>query len=415
MRALAGTILLAVGLSVLDLPITSSATGVTCEGRPATMVGGPGGSVVGTPGDDVIVTAGAVEVTAGDGDDVVCVTGSADEVRADLGGGDDTYVGGPGVDQVFASDPWSVPRSLGIDRVSTGGGADLVATGGAPGDPDHDTIDLGPGNDVAWIEGAVDPSLPVAGGAGRDRLELDRDSMRGGLALDNAIGRGTDGAGRVVMAWNGMESFRLTPFPRPAPVSFAGGSGDETVVSYIPLSSVLLGAGDDRLDLEVQDGPLVDRATYDGGPGTDAIAVYAGAGDSARRVSLDVPRQRLLFAREAPAVHAHIRRLESYRLSARRLDVRGSGGADRFDVLGCRGTVAGGGGDDRIRIISIDDVACGYLSQHARLVVRGGPGDDTLLGSFGRDILLGGPGHDVARGHGGRDRCVAEVTGTCED
>jgi len=53
-------------------------------------------------------------------------------------------------------------------------------------------------------------------------------------------------------------------------------------------------------------------------------------------------------------------------------------------------------------------------STRGPLDVRGGKGDDRLLGSSRDDHLLGGPGADTADGRGGADRCVAETRIRCE-
>jgi Ca2+-binding RTX toxin-like protein len=296
--------------------------------------------------------------------------------------------------------------------VATGGGADTVQTGGAPGAPDHDAVDAGPGADVLWVTGAVDPARPLQGGDGKDRLELDRSTLRDPLAIDNAVGRATV-SGAPVMAWSGVERFRITPIGRWSAPTFVGGPGAENVWSSIPLSSIDLGGGDDKVDLELQH-QVLGRATFDGGPGTDSLTVYAGAGDQARRVSLDVPRGRLLFQRSKQRMRARIGDFEVYRLSAERLDVRGGRGAERVKWLGCRGTVDAGPGDDVIEEISIDDAGCGILGAAGREVVQGGPGDDTLRGTYFPDVLIGGPGDDVADGGPGQDRCVAERTVHCE-
>jgi hypothetical protein len=59
-----------------------------CQGRVATIVGGPGGVVSGTPTSDVIVgTPGADRIAGRGGDDVICG-----------GGGDDVIIGGRGRD-----------------------------------------------------------------------------------------------------------------------------------------------------------------------------------------------------------------------------------------------------------------------------------------------------------------------------
>jgi len=62
-----------------------------CNGRPATIVGSPGGSLLGTAGDDVIVTNGEARIDSGAGDDAICVTDKGAAV-INAGTGDD-FVG----------------------------------------------------------------------------------------------------------------------------------------------------------------------------------------------------------------------------------------------------------------------------------------------------------------------------------
>jgi Ca2+-binding RTX toxin-like protein len=434
--AVAALVLCLVGVGGSPVGGAAAATGETCHGQAATLVGTPGSTVQGTDGADVVVTNGAANTSTGAGDDLVCVTGGggldtafvsvddgadvvdtvasqAGAARVFLGLGDDTYTGGAGADLVDADDPWDSPPGEGADVVTTGGGNDMVATGGSPSSIDHDTIDLGPGRDDAWLQGPVDPAMPIQGGPGVDRIELDRSTLRHALVIDNATGQATD-AGVPVLTWTSLEEFDLTPIGPHAPPSFIGGAGPERLVSQVALTSVDLGAGDDTVNLEPS-GALVDHATYAGGAGHDAFVLYAGAGDMARRVSLDIPAGRLFFRRGDPAgVHAGIRGFERDRFSARRLDVVGSAHADHLQWLGCRGFVDGGGGRDLIEAMSDSDAGCGYLGQDAQLVVRGGGGNDRLLGSYFPDVLLGGPGDDVANGRGNRDRCVAETTFRCE-
>ena len=61
----------------------------TCNGKAATIVGGPGDYVIGTDGDDVIVSTDASHVVAGDGDDTVCVLGSELSLQVSVDVGDD--------------------------------------------------------------------------------------------------------------------------------------------------------------------------------------------------------------------------------------------------------------------------------------------------------------------------------------
>ncbi|RHW24153.1 hypothetical protein D0Z08_25885 [Nocardioides immobilis] len=430
----------AVALAVAGVGLSGSAEVVAvgaefCHGHEATIVGTPGADIDGTDGPDVIVTNGAFVTDAGDGDDLICVTGGtrkedadvyadagddvidtsasgAGSARVDLGTGDDTYLGGPGPDRVFAADSELSPRGQGSDTVTTAGGDDWVVTGGVPGDRDHDAIDLGSGDDEVGLEGPGDPALPIQGGSGSDEIEFGRSTMRRAWAIDNAAGQATY-AGEPVLTWSGMESFELTPWGGWVAPSFVGGDGPEKVFSVVPLTSVDLGGGDDRIAFHLHTKRLVDHATYDGGAGTDSFILNAGAGDQARRVDLDLVGGSLLFRPADEAVRARIGEFERYRLSAWRLDVAGTAAPEHVLWIGCRGVVAGGPGDDILEAIAPADVECGYLGDDAEAVARGGPGDDTLVGEYMPDILIGGPGTDYANGRRNHDRCVAETVVRC--
>lgn len=432
------TFALAATATVMSVQATPAAAGVeTCHGRPATIVGEPGGEIEGTDGADVVVTNGAARTLTGDGDDLVCVTGGTPDDDSDtqvgdgddvvdttaslairnhayLGEGDDTFTGGAGPDDVSASAPFSKSQGEGSDVVVTGGGADFVQTGGSQSHPDHDTIDVGAGRDDVFVQGPVDPAFTIAGGTGADRLLLDRIAVRHALVLDNVRERATD-AGVTVMTWSSFQRFDLSHIGPYEPPSFIGGPQAERVSAFIPLASVDLGGGDDVLNLEYQE-RLVARPDFVGGPGTDALVLDSGAGDQAQRVDLDVPDRRLFFRREQGAqMRARISSFEVYRLSADRLDVRGSRGPDVVEWVGCRGVVDGRGGDDVLEETSIADVGCGYLDERGHEIVRGGAGDDVLLGGSAPNVLIGGAGDDVADGGGSkRDRCVAETERRCE-
>jgi hypothetical protein len=424
-------------------PDLAGAVGETCHGLPATVVGTPGAELHGTAGADVVVTNGAFPVFADAGNDLVCVTGGAglsdqdhmdvygedgddvidattleaDRLFVELGPGNDTFAGGPEEDGVVANaafdDSSPAARTAGNDTVSTGAGDDNISTGGPQGYPDRDTVDLGPGRDTAGITGSIDPALPIQGGEGSDDLEFDRDSLDHALVIDNAAQHATD-AGAPVMTWSSFERFSLTPIGPYEPPSFIGGPGPERLQGYIPLTALDLGGGDDVVNLEHQK-KLVDHASYAGGTGDDAFILYAGPGDSARRVRLDVPKGKLLFQREQEAVRARIGGFERYRFSARQFDFRGTAAAERLAWQSCQGLVDGGRGDDLIETFSNPDVGCGYPVSTADLVVRGGGGDDTLVGNGDPNVLLGGPGKDRADGRGSKsDRCAAEIVKHCE-
>ena len=118
--AAASGVLLAAGTVLLP---SAALAAETCHGQAATVVPDADGDLIGTPGPDVVVAHGGQRVKAGDGDDLICLVDDEDGVQVDAGPGDDTvdatqslyysivslglgedsFVGGPGEDQVQGS------------------------------------------------------------------------------------------------------------------------------------------------------------------------------------------------------------------------------------------------------------------------------------------------------------------------
>ena len=171
---------------------SASAAGETCDGVPATVVGSSGSILFGTPGPDVIVTNGAVNVGAGAGDDLICITGTmqpADplyriqvlgeagndvidrrgdagwsaDVTIDPGPGQDQVLGSPGREIVFAQDGER-------DSISTFAGDDYVSSSanGASSVSDPEAVDMGAGNDYFDAGRAFAGALSLTGGEGVD-------------------------------------------------------------------------------------------------------------------------------------------------------------------------------------------------------------------------------------------------------
>lgn len=147
---LAGLALMAAALPAL--PAAHAVDGETCQGKPATIVGGPG-RVDGTEGDDVIVVntqnTSLTEVYALGGDDTICINGP---LPVDMGPEDivSFVVGGLGNDslQVVASHADDDLEVYGVEAVD---------------------IRMRGGDDRLRIAGVTSPSV-VAGGSGQNRL-----------------------------------------------------------------------------------------------------------------------------------------------------------------------------------------------------------------------------------------------------
>jgi Ca2+-binding RTX toxin-like protein len=279
---LAGALLTA----TLIMPTAPANAAPACEGRGATLVGKPGNTLVGTAGPDVVVTNGASRVDTMDGDDLVCVTGatkdgkrvamdtgpgndrvrvaSRNKVRVFLGDGDDSFVGGPEEDVVFAGYPDNYDFSLidtGTDTITTGPGDDVVRSHGAA-----DSLELGKGADVIFWTGTTGS---VDGGRGHNRMILRTGHAPGeppsSWVLDNVAERLTrDGV--PVLTWTGFTDFTLWFLNRAdESLLVLGGAAGEVfdVRSAIAGATVRAGRGDDTMRGSLLSDTLV------GGPGRD--------------------------------------------------------------------------------------------------------------------------------------------------
>ena len=158
----------------------------------------------GGAGDDVMILQlsnleGAYLVDTGpddasDGNDFVRVMGRYNDVRAQLGNGDDTYIGG--------TDPEQAQDGANRDDVIGGEGSDIISTW--YGD---DTLDAGAGADAMWGGNGGDT---LFGGEGSDFLYggVDRDTLYGGGQTDRYYWSREDGQGDQI-----YDEFRLGMTP----------------------------------------------------------------------------------------------------------------------------------------------------------------------------------------------------------
>jgi Ca2+-binding RTX toxin-like protein len=407
---------------------TSAQAAALCQGQEPTIVGTPGETVVGTAGDDVIVSEGADEVEAGDGNDLICVTGEDDpnriwvtvfagpgddivdttafdwDVIAELGPGVDAFVGGPGPDEVRTRDTGSMGETI-----ATGGGRDRVIMGWW-GRPVNDVVDLGPGLDYLKLRG-----LPGTGsldaGAGRDLVQV-TDRSRAEWRIDNR--KRSLSVGDVTMPMLGVESFDLGDL-RWGSVRFVGGPDDETLDlwKYPPAKpdggvTVDMGGGDDRFI----PGPAPLSGPYHGGAGRDWLSIEAVRANMRKgSVSADLVAGlvRVGADHEVKATSWSDLTLEGFG----RNSVRTGPGSQYVVVRGCRATVHAGAGDDVVRHHP-SAFPCGGAVAARAFTAYGEGGDDILTGGTGDDRLMGGPGRDTAKGGPGRDVCSAEVRIGCE-
>jgi hypothetical protein len=409
--------------------------------------------VQGTNGPDVVVTGGASVVSTQDGDDAVCVTGTTADgfrVRLDAGAGDDSvttstgtvvkaylgpgkdsFVGGPEVDDVEAGDPaddeFDSYADDDADTIATRGGADRVLASG------DDAIALGSGDDgLEWTDPAGKRYPGTAdGGPGRNLLRITATAAEGeapaGWVLDSGAGT-LSREDQTRISWTRFTRFHVGVDKSIRRLLMRGSARDESFGAYQvgrsgPLVTIRAGGGDDTISAGGVDTPGDVDLDIDGGPGRDLLHVF-GYDFVRASLVLDLAAGRYRYqdhdGARATVPLAGIEDAEVEGIPA--VTVRGDASTNRLTVWAdqtrfpvferCQVVVAGGGGPDRLAVRS-KPVQPSWRKCPAP-VLRGAAGNDLLVGSLLGERLLGGAGRDVARGGRGTDTCVAETTRACE-
>ena len=281
------------------------------------------------------------------------------------------------------------------------------------------------------------------GGDGSSGISLGR-LFAGEWSIDNEAGTATlDGT--TALRWTGFSGFSWGRNR----VRFQGTARSE----YLSAVSVLeadMGEGDDFANVLYL--PDVERGTLNGGPGSDRLHATAFdvdmRFDAAGEVAYSGEHARYRFSG-----------FESLDAWSPVLTMVGTAGADELEAVGCEVLVEAGAGDDTVAVTGDDcrtRIAVRGGPGNDRLIgsgpgsrlygeggddvleawyslqgsgdrgndvarggshdddVRGGPRADLLLGHNGRDVLIGEQGRDTARGGPGRDVCRAELRTACE-
>jgi hypothetical protein len=236
----------------------------------------------------------SIDVTAGDGDDVVAVDSTL-SARVAGGDGDDRLVGGSGFDTLEGDDGAdTLEGGLGGDTQRGGTGADTVSYAGRADQvvvalffdgedgeaneqdvvgTDVENVIGGDGGDVLLGSGEINI---LDGGAGVDVVDgLDgADTLRGGADFDLAHYRGRTAP--VTVRLDGVaddgEQGEGDNVDRDVE-AILGGSGDDTLEGNPELNLLEGGAGDDALDGGLGTDYL------QGGDGNDRVYSRAGADD----------------------------------------------------------------------------------------------------------------------------------------
>jgi len=412
------------GAALALAPAPPAAAAPTCHGQRATVVGQGHGALHGTAGRDVIVTNGATVISGGDGHDLICVIGAANQVSIDAGDGNDvvdvqakgskvSYRSGLGSDVYQGNAQYDSVRLRpdGRDMVVTGGGRDIVTITPVPS-PGHPRVALGGGEDHLYLELA---SLAgrVDGGSGADQLLVNHASERR-WSFDNTRGRATAGH-EVRYRWRSFESFVLSGLRAPA-IEFTGSDRAETFYAqdYSNASremTLRMGGGEDTVTVFARQHGVVD-----GGSGRDRLTVGVNLIDDRNKVVADLATGQATVQNGDLIQTWTLGGLEDLRAEQwQSAELYGDDGPNVLTTaFTCVAVLDGRGGADTL---DGSGSSCGTFNTPppaTATTARGGSGDDTLRGGLFNDDLEGGEGTDSADGGGGTDTCVAEVRTACE-
>ncbi|NQE60549.1 hypothetical protein E1H18_237 [Caulobacter sp. RHG1] len=355
------------------------------------------GSVTGSVMNDTVVVGeaytGATSLSGGAGDD-----------RLTGGSGDDTISGDVG-DDILVGDS-------GRDTLKGGAGAD--------------TLDGGAGDDTLIIDGA---DRIVDGGSGVDTLIFEWGAGYGAQALNIDLtdlwtgGYGLINGGQI----RGVEKIGAFNTSHLADRVVWGAGAANSALSL----SVSLGDGNDYAvggaGADVLNGDAGDDTLY-GGDGNDVLSggdgvdqLYGGDGDDVFFVSTNdtidggAGRDILRF-RADPSQPA-------WNIDLRGLWSGGSGTINGGTIVNVEDTydIAGSNGADTIIVGDglITKIVYNYYDNPARgvfegMILRGGAGDDTIVGSGGADKIYGDHGADKIYGGGGDDLIVFDGRDTVD-
>jgi Ca2+-binding RTX toxin-like protein len=172
------------------------------------------------------------------------------------------------------------------------------------------------------------------------------------------------------------------------------------------------GAGDDVLLIERAEWVGGPGSSYDGGGGSNMLALWAGAS-----LDLDLASREMVTRSAGRAVRATVTDFGETFVVATNLRLAGTRKDDSLRFQACAATVRGRQGKDVVAQNTYGStfptrLRCQGRERSFRLF--GGSGRDVLRGGSGPDLLVGGAGRDTVLGNSGRDRCSGEKLKGCE-
>jgi Ca2+-binding RTX toxin-like protein len=389
-----------------------------------TIMGGSGGDFLfGDSGNDTLLGKGGFDFLFGGADNDTLTGGDADD-QAFGQAGDDRMIWNPGDDTDLNE------GGAGDDTVEVnGGGAAEVFTVTANGarvrfdrlDPAPFSIDIGTSENLVLNANGGDDSFSATG----NLAALIKITVDGGTGDDTILGS------------NGIDLLR-------------GGDGDDFIDGQQGNDVAFMGAGDDVFQWDPGDGSDV----VEGQDGIDTMLFNGSGGNEIFEASANGGRVR--FTRNLGNIVMDLDDVETIDLNALggtdTTTVNDMSGTDLSEInVDLAGTIGGSAGDGQVDVIIVngtngDDIidilgagtSASVLGLAARvniansegandsllvnalggddevtattlpagvikLIVDGGAGDDTLLGSQGADVFLGGANNDFIFGDNGND------------
>lgn len=358
-------------------------------------------------GNDVVCISGErsawIAVDTGAGDDFVSGTESSQPVFADLGTGQNGFAGGRGDDRISVD---VTDGDLRGDALGGGRGRDALVldTGAADLVIDNEIGVAKTGTRVLATFGALEDFWLQRSGA--------RALTFVGSSADESVVDGGTGAGLLdVDLRGGRDSFESSTAPG-AGSRIAGGDGRDRLEVASPDLDLSLDLAAEVLRVVAPTAYEVDAAQFEDA-NLYAPKVALSGTDGRNRLGLTA----CFGVISARAGDDQVRRQYDGTFETEpdcgRVVLRFEGGAGADVILGsaANDALTGGDGRDRVRGGSGNDRIVGGSGAD---VLSGMGGKDTLIGDAGNDLLHGGGGRDIAIGNAGRDRCLAERRTSCE-
>jgi Ca2+-binding RTX toxin-like protein len=401
----------------------------------------PAAQLFGGTGNDILTGGSGNDLLFGQsGNDTLLGKGGDDQLFG--GDGNDTLTGGTGDDQVFGqagNDRMIWNPGDGTDLFEGGDGTDTAVVNGGNGaenftispngtrvrfdriDPAPFSLDIGTTENLALnMNGGDDVftagnglanliNLTVDGGTGNDTITGGdgNDTLLGGDGNDLITGgRGSDtarlGAGDDTFVWNpgdgsdvvdGQDGFDTLQF------------NDANIAETVNISAKGSRASLTRdIGTVTMDLGTVERIQIAALGGADNFVIDDMSKTDVQQIAIDLSATPGSGIGDGAADSVTVNGTSANNQIA----ITGTGGSVNVTGLPEQVTLTGTeGANDSLRVNGLagnDTInAAGLAAGQLALVIDGGSGNDTILGSAGNDTLLGGDGNDFVDGNQGTD------------